>query len=212
MRIKSLLKIAVPAIALGGIGLPALGQVELTTNGDFEDGNTSGWTSFPTANSTFTVTPDASEGLFGGLINNPDQAAGAVVKQANIGIGTVTPGQTLQISFDAKGVFEAGGVAVAEFFSELSGGGTSSSQILGGGPLFVATQATYQSFSFDVVTGPDVSGGVSLQFVAATGGAAGSIAQLNIDNVSVRTIPEPTTAGLIGLGGLALLARRRRAA
>lgn len=177
---------------------------ELTTNGDFETGDTTGWTEFPTANSTFNITSDASEGDWAAEIFNNDSASAAVVKQANIGIGTVNPGDPITISFDAKGSFAEGGVSFAEFFSEIDGGGTSSSEILGGGPLPLTD--SYQTFTFNTVAGSDVSGGVSLQFTATTGGAPGSTAVVFIDNVSV--VPEPATLGLMGLGGLAMLRRR----
>jgi hypothetical protein len=208
---SSLLGCVTAAAAAVAFTAGASAQVELTSNGDFELGNVSGFVSFPTANSTFATTTDSASGQFAGRITNPDTAAGAVVKQANIGIGEVSAGETLDISFDAKGTFVDGGVAFAEFFSELSGGGTSSNVILGGGPLFTATETAYQTFNFQVVTGADVSGGVTLQFVATTGGAPNSFADLFIDNVSVSTIPEPTSAALLGLGGLALMARRRAA-
>ncbi len=183
---------------------------ELTTNGGFETGDTSGWVSFPTANSTFTVTTDSNTGVYAAEVFNNDLTSGAVVKQANIGIGTVNPGDPIEISFAAKGDFAAGGVAVAEFFSELSGGGTSAAEILGGGPIFTSSESDYQTFTFNTVAGPDVSGGVTLQFVAATGGAQGSTAVLFIDDASVRVIPEPATLALVGLGAIGILARRRR--
>ena len=188
-----------------------LAATNVAVNGGFETGDTSGWTAFPTANSTFGVTGDASAGSFGGLVDNNQLASGFVVKQANIGIGTVFPGAKIDISFDAKGNFADGGVGIAEFFSELSGGGTSSSEILSGGPLFVSSVTDYQSFSFSTVAGPDVSGGITLQFVAANGGAATSVAELFIDNVVINVIPSPHAAsgGLLGVGAL-LFSRRRR--
>ncbi|MEM9378504.1 MAG: carbohydrate binding domain-containing protein [Planctomycetota bacterium] len=165
---------------------------ELTTNGGFEAGDTSSWESFPSAGSSFNVTGDSNSGSFAAELFNPTMASGAVVKQANIGIGSVDPGDTIRISFAAKGSFAAGGVAIAEFFSELDGGGTSASVILGGGPLPLNDQ--WQTFCFTTTAGPDVSGGVSLQFVAATGGAMGSTAVLFIDDASVK-INELTTNG-----------------
>ena len=39
---------------------------------------------------------------------------------------------------------------------------------------------------------------------------AGDTAQLHFDDVSVVAIPEPTSAALLGLGGLALMLRRRK--
>lgn len=156
---------------------------EMATNGDFELGDTSGWVSFPTPNSTFTAQADANTGSFGGRIFNPDAPAGAVIKQANLGAGIVNPGDVFNVSFSAKGTFGPGGVAFAEFFSELSGGGVSSAEILTGGPLPLTNN--WQPFSFTVTAGPDVSGGITLQFVAATGAVAGSTAELFIDDVTI---------------------------
>lgn len=186
----------------------AYSQIDLTTNGGFETGDTSGWESFPTATSTFNITSDASEGVWAAELFNNDPASAAVIKQANVGIGVVSPGQEVSISFDAKGSFAEGGVSFAEFFSEIDGGGTSAAEILSGAPL--ALTDTYQSFSFSALAGPDVSGGVTLQLTATTGAATGSTAVLFIDNVSVSVIPEPTTLGLIGVAGLIVAARRRR--
>ena len=158
--------------------------LELTINGDFETGDTNGWVEFISGGQSFVTTTDAAGGTTAGLITNPDPGTPAVIKQANIGIFEgVEPGQEVMISFDAKGVQGPGGVAFAEFFSELSEGGTSSSEILGGGPLPVTDE--YQTFNFMATTGPDVSGGVTLQFNAATGAFEGSTAELFIDNVSL---------------------------
>jgi hypothetical protein len=179
---------------------------ELTTNGGFETGDTTGWTEFPTANSTFLLTNDANSGLFAAEVFNNDLASSAVIKQANIGIGLVSPGDTIDISFAAKGLGTIGGVVIAEFFSEIDGGGVSSSEILGGGPLPLDIN-NYQTFNFTTVAGPDVSGGVTLQFAVSTGAATGSTSLLFIDDVSVT--PEPSSLALLSLAGLGLLRRRR---
>ena len=106
-----------------------------------------------------------------------------------------------------------GPVAFVEFFSELDGGGISAGGFLGDVPFFTGN-SEWQSFSFTTFAGPDVSGGVTLQFNAVTGGVPGSASVLTLDNVSVQTqggaVPEPTSATLLGLGSLALLIRRRR--
>jgi len=189
----------------------ASAQIELTTNGGFEAGDTSDWVSFPTTDSSFTVTMDAASGSFAGSLSNQAPASAAVIKQANIGIGTVTPGQEITITFDAKGDAQAGGVHFAEFFSELSGGGTSKAEILGGAPLFPpALAGAYQTYSFTTTAGPDVSGGVTLQLTATTGGDVGSTATLFVDNVSVSVVPEPAAASLLALGAIPALLRRRR--
>jgi len=180
---------------------------ELTTNGGFEAGTTAGWSYFPTAGSTFNLTNDASAGVFAAELFNPTGTSGAVVKQANLGVGIVNPGEQVFISFDAKGSGAAGGVAFAEFFSEIDGGGVSSSVLLGNAPLSLTS--SYQTFNYTVIAGANVSGGVTLQFAAVTGADPGSVMVLFIDNVSVRSIPEPATAALLAFGSLALGRRRR---
>jgi hypothetical protein len=161
----------------------ALPQVDLTTNGDFETGDTSSWVDFPTPNSTFEVTTDANSGSFAGRVFNDDQAAAAVIKQANLGEGTVATGDVITVTFSAKGSGAIGGITFAEFFSEIAGGGVSSSEILGGGPLNLTN--TYQTFSFTAIAGADVSGGVTLQFAVVTGANMGSISELIVDDVVV---------------------------
>lgn len=181
--------------------------LELANNGGFEAGNTSGWESFPSATSTFNVTNDAAGGTFAAEVFNNFPASAAVVKQANLGVGIVQPNTEVTIRFSAKGEGVIGGVSFAEFFSEISGGGTSSSVILGGGPLNLTS--SYQNYEFTTFTGADVSGGVTLQFAVVTGGDSGSVSLLFIDNVSVTTIPAPGAAAL-GLAGLLMVSRRRR--
>ncbi|MEM6398530.1 MAG: DVUA0089 family protein, partial [Bacteroidota bacterium] len=164
------------------------GPEELTSNGGFEAGDVSEWQYFPTANSIFeTITDNPSDGVFAGRLFNPDPFSAAVIKQANIGIGQVNPGDEITITFDARGQGDNGGVGIAELFSEVAGGGVSASELLGGAPFSLDSDFNFNewtTFSYTVTAGPDVSGGVSLQFVAATG-EPGSVMNLFIDNVSV---------------------------
>lgn len=190
-------KILLSTVVLAGFAVTANSAValsggQLTTNGNFELGDTTGWQDFPSATSTFTITSDANSGSFAAVIENSDTAAAALVKQANIGIGSVSPGDTIRISFAAKGSSAVGGVAFAEFFSEIDGGGISSAEILTGAPLPLSDQ--WQTFCFTTTAGPDVSGGVTLQLAAITGGATGSQSTFFFDDVSV-TITELTANG-----------------
>ena len=160
--------------------------LELSVNGGFETGDFSGWVQFPTAGGQQTIVSPGASGTYAACIENQVPASGSVIKNANIGIGLVMPGATVTISFDARGAGAAGGVAFAEFFSELSGGGVSSAVILGGAPLILnADPNVWTTFNFTTPAGPDVSGGVTLQFGAITGADNASSMLLCVDNISV---------------------------
>lgn len=176
-------------------GSPPPAGGELVVNGDFETGNTNGWTSFATDNNgTFTVTnAQAKTGTYSGLLVADVPAGGGpasfpVVKNANIGIGTITPGASVTVTFDLYGsVAGAGGVVFVELFSELSGGGTSKAEILGGGPLF--PNNTWTSKSYTTTVGADVSGGITVQLKADCGANPGCKVEAFFDNVSVKINP-----------------------
>lgn len=175
----------------GGGGTPG---AELTTNGDFETGDATGWTSFATENNgTFTVTTaQAQAGTYSGLLKaDVDGGTGGasfpLVKQANIGTGTVTAGATVTVSFDLYGSLSgAGGVVFAELFSELATEGVSKTEILGGGSI--PPTGTWTNHSFTTTLGNDVGGGITLQLKADCGANAGCIVEAYFDNVSVKVI------------------------
>jgi hypothetical protein len=97
------------------------------------------------------------------------------------------------VSFDARGAGAAGGVAFAELFSEIDGGGTSATEILGGGPLALDPDPeVWTSYSFTTVAGPDVSGGLTVQFGAVTGADPDSQMFLCVDNVVLKVCIVPT--------------------
>lgn len=158
---------------------------ELISNGGFETGDSSSWMSFPSPSSTFIITGDANSGSFGAEMYNETDATAAIIKQVNLGEGMLSTGDTIDITFAAKGEGMVGGVVFAELFTEIAGGGVSSSQLLGGAPLGLTN--TYQDFSFSPTLTADVSGGVSLQFVVVTGADPASTSLLMLDDVSVAT-------------------------
>lgn len=154
---------------------------QLTTNGDFETGDVSGWQYFASPSSTFEAITDAASGSFAGSLDNTALASAALARQNNIGIGQVSPGDRIRISFAARGATDVGGVVFAEFFSE---GNPATQEFLGGGPL--ALTDSYQNFCFTTTAGVSTSGGLTLQIAAITGGAAGSMARVDIDDVRVE--------------------------
>lgn len=204
-----IMKLLPYVITLASLPVALFSQSILSMNGGFETGDTSDWVSFPSGSSTFDVTNDAAAGTWAGEVFNSASGSAAIIKQANLGIGMVIPGQEVTVSFSAKGEGVNGGVVFAEFFTELDGGGTSSNEILSGAPLPLT--GAYQDFSFTTLAGPDVGGGVTLQFAVITGANIGSTSQLFVDNVVVSVIPEPSAlAFMLGLTGIGFIGMRRR--
>ncbi|WP_405233125.1 carbohydrate binding domain-containing protein, partial [Lentisalinibacter salinarum] len=163
----------------GGGGGGATG--ELTVNGDFETGDLTGWETFANGG-TITTTGDSSGGSFAANMNvtipgNP------TLKQSNLAAGDLTPGQQVTVSFDWKGTDANGGVVDVVLFSELSGGGVSQTDSILSGGGFPADWTTVGPLT--ITLGPDVSGGITLQFTAICGGAAGCVSDIYIDNVSI---------------------------
>jgi hypothetical protein len=182
---RTLTVFAVAAIALGA-GIAQAEMTELAVNGGFETGDFEGWSLFPTGDDQFSIVTPGSGSTYAARIFNEVSTSAALMKNANIGIGIVEPIMTVTISFDARGSLMAGGVAFAEFFSELEGGGVSQSEILGNAPLALNPDPeVWTTFEFTTTTGPDVSGGVTLQLTATTGADPSSVADMYYDNISV---------------------------
>jgi len=230
MSIKSLSIVAAAAMSLfaGAAQAVDLVPVELAINGGFETGNKDGWSqefgTFPGSTGSITVGSPGSNSNFAATISTglPGFGLGVGFKNANLAIGNVMPFEQVTISFDVKGSYAVGGVAFAEFFSELASGGVSKSVLLGGAPLFAASECagfnavTFTRCTFTTTTGANVAGGVTLQLLSASGGAVGSSATTVFDNVSIsvmRPVPEPGTYALMlaGLVGVGAIVRRRRA-
>jgi hypothetical protein len=185
MSLKPVFIVAAAAIVLCA-GVAQADPVELAVNGGFETGTFDGWTVYPSSPGNINIATPGSVGAFAAYLNNAVAPSAALIKNANLGVGLVVPAEVITISFDARGMLGIGGVAFAEFFSEISGGGVSKSQILGNAPLALDSNPdTWKHFTFTTTAGPIVSGGVTLQLSATTGAILGSTAQIYYDNVSV---------------------------
>ncbi|MEM1212768.1 MAG: carbohydrate binding domain-containing protein [Planctomycetota bacterium] len=211
-RMKALLGTAA-ALSLMAAG-PATAQIELITNGGFESGF-AGWSLEGSSGDTPTISTDnPSSGLNSASLVNNAVTSSLIIAQRNIAAGLLLPGQSVTVSFDARGSYAVGGVAFPELLSEFGDPGATSEVLTGGPPLALAANPEeWTTFTFNTTLGADVDGGISLLLLANNGPGSGT--SVFYDNVSVTVdslIPEPTSLLLMGLGGLAMVGRRRKKA
>ncbi|MEO1596531.1 MAG: carbohydrate binding domain-containing protein [Pseudomonadota bacterium] len=160
----------------GGGGVP---MGELAINGSFESGDLTDWTVFLNDGTATVVSSDATDGTFSVnvvavTLQNP------VLKQDFLAAGTVTTGQTVNISFDMKGSAADGGVIFPELISEGAMGATG--EIL---ETIVAPTTDWTTYSYSPTAGADVTMGITFQLAVVCGGAATCSTDVFIDNVSV---------------------------
>ncbi|MBU2677860.1 MAG: VPLPA-CTERM sorting domain-containing protein [Gammaproteobacteria bacterium] len=186
---------------------------ELAVNGGFETGDFSGWDLFPQSGTNVIAAGNAS--TFSGNSTLPGGPADNLIKQSNLAVGLIMPGDDITVTFDARGSLGISAVSQAILFSEFSGGGAT--------PAFFdfglnADPNTWTSYTWNTTAGGDVSGGVSLALKIGCGAVADCFADVFFDNVSITAdiapIPVPAAVWLFGSGlvGLVGVARRKKKA
>ena len=171
-----------------GGGIPADGDI--ASNGGFESGDLDGWTLYANGGTAEMDNTEAQTGdwcvkLFasasGGL--NP------TLKQERKAAGSVVVGDKVQVTFSYKGSLtgESGTYSMQSFVEATNG----ASQIE---TFNVSPTATWQTFTTTyTVTGGlqagDVSGGITMEFVAICGGVAGCTSTLYLDDISLIINP-----------------------
>jgi hypothetical protein len=162
---------------------------EIAVNGGLESGLT-GWEATPNGGTSELSSAQAHTGtnsarLRADVAANGGGASFPDIKLANAGVGVVTNGQSLTVSFWTKTVEQTGAVPFfAQLFTEQSGGGASKTDFLIQPPTFLTT-GDWQQHSFSVTLGPDASAGVSLLFKADCGASPGCVLDVFIDDVSI---------------------------
>jgi hypothetical protein len=211
---KRFTEIAVAVAMTMSAGAAQAVVTELAVNGGFGTGDSTGWTFF--ANGGTMDYSAAGETGFGGNQVSVGTPSNPTLKQANVGAGLLTPGQAVTVSFDWMGSNSDGGVVDVVLFSEKGAGGVSQTDALLQGAPSSAGWTSIGPTTFNI--GPDVGGGVTLQFTVICGGAPTCTSDYSWDNVSITAdiaaVPVPAAVWLFGSGLLGLIgvARRKKAA
>jgi len=156
------------------------GGGELTTNGDFETGDFTGWTNFCDAGTCTVTTDNPNGGVYAGSVFIDTLSANAVIKQERIAAGEVATGDTIAVELSIRGSVGPGGVVFLELFSENTGGGVDNEGLRG--PFFPTNDWVQISESFTLSGSP--GDGITVQIATVTSGDVGSFVDLFVDDVS----------------------------
>ena len=193
----------------------------IVVNPSFETGtgaDADGWTEIEVVGGTATaiadrVMSDPNTGDYSmsfAVVGEPTFGPVAEIQQQT-GVGTVVPGQVYDFSFFSRGIAGPGSVGFYEV-SWFDGDGSN-----GGGPQGSATGlqtyslgAVYASNGQTGLVAPVGADSVFIQIRLVTGAFDGASGSASIDDVSFAQVPEPSSIGLLVLGGAGILLRRRR--
>ncbi len=194
------------ALSLASVSAYAV-PVELISNGGFETGDLTGWGTAGLGTATVTGT-NPSTGSFAVRLSSTSPSPD-LIQQFGVGLGLLTPGQSVTFSFDYRGTAAAGGVFFGEVITQASG------ELNLNGPLFPDPDPNvWQTFSTTFNVGADTSAGVLVQMNASCGAAAGCVSEYFVDNISLtaEVVPVPAALWLFGSGLLGLVGVARRKA
>ncbi|WNH08660.1 carbohydrate binding domain-containing protein [Thalassobellus suaedae] len=170
----------------GGGGTPGTAAGDIAVNGGFEDGNLDGWAAYNNGGTIEAVTTQPSTGTYcAKLFASPETGLNPTLKQERKAAGTLAVGDEVKITFDYRGALtgESGAYSIQSFVEAANG----VNQVVN---ISVAPSDTWQTYSttYTVAAG-DISGGITLEFVAICGGVPGCSSTLYLDNISVIINP-----------------------
>lgn len=168
----------------GGGGGTAAG--EIAVNGGFETGDFSGWAVYKNGGTIDAITTQPSSGTYSAkLFASAPAGLNPTLKQERKGAGTLAVGDKVKITFDYKGALtgESGMYSIQSFVEAANG----VNQVVN---ITVNPTASWQTYTttYTVAAG-DISGGITLEFVAICGGVPGCSSTLYIDNASIIINP-----------------------
>lgn len=167
----------------GGTGTAA---GEIAVNGGFETGDFSGWAVYKNGGAIDAITTEPSSGTYSAkLFASAATGLNPTLKQERKGAGTLAVGDKVKITFDYKGALtgESGMYSIQSFVEAANG----VNQVVN---ITVNPTASWQTYTttYTVAAG-DISGGITLEFVAICGGVPGCSSTLYIDNASIIINP-----------------------
>ena len=167
----------------GGGGGTATGDIAV--NGGFELGNLDGWAVYKNGGIIDAVNTDSKTGTWSAKLVASDTGKNPTLKQERKGAGGIKAGDKVKITFDYKGALAGvSGTYSIQSFVEATNGVNQTVNIS------VTPTSTWQNFTTTYTVNPgDVSGGITLEFVAICGGVAGCSSTLYLDNASVIINP-----------------------
>ena len=163
---------------------------DISSNGGFETGDLEGWTLYDNGGS---ATLDNTEAQTGDwcvkLFASAPSGLNPTLKQERKAAGSIVVGDKVQVTFSYKGSLtgESGTVSIQSFVEATNG----ASQIE---TFNVTPTNTWQTFTTTytvtgALQGGDVSGGITMEFVAICGGVSGCSSTLYLDDISLILNP-----------------------
>lgn len=163
-----------------------------------------------------TVMPAVGSGhAFIDFTNGAPGPGGAYFIEQNQGANTIDNGLNYDFSFFAKtDTTDFTGVNIFYQVQWLDQDGSDGGGFKGGVETSITGDLTssYQEFSANNIDVPDGADSFLIRFQISAGAVDNISANLYVDSVSldVTQVPEPSSSALLGLGGLALVLRRRK--
>lgn len=208
------------AITASSVISASAAVTNLLANGGFETEGSGANPAFAwqRAAAGYTRSSDARTGAFSASLASPPLAA-AVMLQNSVADGLlpgITPGDTPLLSFWAKGFAGTTGNVLFSLRYLAAGGAilaTSGNQFFQGS----INTSTWSEITYNLGVVPAGATSAFIEFSQGIGPINGVdllAGTVLIDDIvlSGQAIPEPSSVALLGLGGVALMARRRRRA
>jgi hypothetical protein len=172
-------------VGFSNVGGGAVGSTEIAQDGGFETASlmTDNWIVDPVGG-TGTATLDSVVFRTGAksahLVNVTPQGPPLIIKQANLGLGAVATGATVNVSYWAKGAIGNTCAVTTKLIYEGSGASTPDQVTT----VETANLADWAEITLSGTAVGDVAGGITLEITSACGLTTAGV-DINIDDLTV---------------------------